>query len=185
MRCLVTGATGYVGSRLIPELLSRGHRVRALARTPDKLSDVPWRERVEVVNGDLDDIDSLVSAFSGVDVVYYLVHSMGTSADFASEEDRAAGHVTAADDRLIAVVRCRGSAVTTPPALGSRPWCAAAGGRWLDRAQRRCPSNTAAGCRSRRRCGASSASASSRSAKVAAPRPSRCSCRRVGCSTRS
>jgi uncharacterized protein YbjT (DUF2867 family) len=60
------------------------------------LSDVPWRDRVEVVNGDLDDIDSLVSAFSGVDVVYYLVHSMGTSADFASEEDRAAGHVVEA-----------------------------------------------------------------------------------------
>lgn len=99
MHCLVTGATGYVGSRLIPALLKRGHRVRALARTPDKLSDVPWRDRVEIASGDLDDVDSLVAAFSNVDVVYYLVHSMGSSDDFAAEEDRAANHVVEAARR--------------------------------------------------------------------------------------
>ena len=50
--CLVTGATGYIGARLVPRLLDEGHRVRALARDPNKLSGVPWRERAEVGRGD-------------------------------------------------------------------------------------------------------------------------------------
>ncbi|OYN81661.1 DUF2867 domain-containing protein [Mycolicibacterium sphagni] len=98
-RCLVTGATGYVGSRLIPRLLDDGFAVRALARTPDKLATVPWRDRVQVARGDLVDADSLTDAFTGVDVVYYLVHSMGTSEDFAAEERRAAQNVVTAARR--------------------------------------------------------------------------------------
>ncbi|OUC79433.1 NAD(P)H-binding protein [Gordonia lacunae] len=96
--CLVTGATGYVGGRLAPRLLSRGHSVRALARTPKKLSGAPWLSEpgAEVVEGDLSDRDSLVKAFAGVDVVYHLVHSMSTDADFAAEERRAAENVVAA-----------------------------------------------------------------------------------------
>ena len=70
--------------------------MRALARNPDKLADAPWRDRVEVVRGDLGDADSLTAAFAGVDVVYYLVHSMGTSADFVAEEARSARNVVAA-----------------------------------------------------------------------------------------
>ncbi len=99
VRCLVTGATGYIGARLVPRLLDEGHQVRALARTPSKLADVPWRERAEVARGDLGDVDSLIAAFDGVDVVYYLVHSMGTSKDFAAEETRAAGNVVTAARR--------------------------------------------------------------------------------------
>ncbi|MCG7630952.1 NAD(P)H-binding protein [Gordonia McavH-238-E] len=96
--CLVTGATGYVGGRLAPRLLARGHNVRALARTPEKLSGAPWLSDpgAEVVEGDLSDRDSLVKAFAGVDVVYHLVHSMSTDADFAAEERRAAENVVAA-----------------------------------------------------------------------------------------
>ncbi len=99
IRCLVTGATGYVGGRLAPRLLDRGYGVRALARNPDKLADVPWRDRVEVIRGDLGDPDSLLAAFDGVDVVYYLVHSMGTSPDFVAEEARSARNVVAAARR--------------------------------------------------------------------------------------
>ena len=95
-RCLVTGATGYIGGRLVPRLLGRGHPVRALARQPDKLSDRPWRDRVEVARGDLGDADSLRDAFDGVDVVYYLVHSMGTSKDFVAAEAASARNVVAA-----------------------------------------------------------------------------------------
>ncbi|MDT5104275.1 MAG: hypothetical protein QOI25_1788 [Mycobacterium sp.] len=95
-RCLVTGATGYIGGRLVPTLLDGGHTVRALARDPDKLRDAPWRDRAEVVRGDLGDVGSLAEAFGGVDVVYYLVHSMGTSSDFVSEEARSAHNVVAA-----------------------------------------------------------------------------------------
>ena len=87
-RCLVTGATGYIGGLLVPQLLEKGHTVRALARTPSKLDEVPWHDQVEVAKGDLSDRDSLTAAFADVDVVYYLVHSMGTSSDFEREEAR-------------------------------------------------------------------------------------------------
>jgi uncharacterized protein YbjT (DUF2867 family) len=99
IRCLVTGATGYVGGRLVPELLDRGYGVRALARNPDKLADIPWRDRVEVARGDLGDPGSLTEAFDGMDVVYYLVHSMGTSADFVAAEAESARNVVAAAQR--------------------------------------------------------------------------------------
>jgi uncharacterized protein YbjT (DUF2867 family) len=93
---LVTGSTGYIGGRLVPRLLSEGHQVRALARNRDKLAEVPWRPKVEVVQGDLEDVDSLIRAFDGIDVVYYLVHSMGKSKNFADEETRAAHCVVTA-----------------------------------------------------------------------------------------
>jgi uncharacterized protein YbjT (DUF2867 family) len=92
-RCLVTGATGYIGGRLVPRLLESGFEVRALARNPDKLDTVPWRDRIEVAKGDLGDPASLEAAFEGIDVVYYLVHSMGFEKDFAAEERRAALNV--------------------------------------------------------------------------------------------
>lgn len=98
-RCLVTGATGYIGGHLVPVLLEHGNPVRALARDPDKLNDREWRDRVEVARGDLSDPDSLTAAFEGIDVVYYLVHSMGTSADFVTEEARSARNVVAAAKR--------------------------------------------------------------------------------------
>ncbi len=93
IHALVTGATGYIGGRLVPRLLDRGHAVRALARNPDKLADVGWRDDVEVARGDLGDTESLSAAFDGMDVVYYLVHSMGTSSDFVAAEARSARNV--------------------------------------------------------------------------------------------
>ena len=99
IKCLVTGATGYIGGQLVPELLARGHAVRAMARTPEKLDDAPWRSRVEVVRGDLTEPDSLTAAFDGMDVVYYLVHSMGTSKDFVADEARSARNVVTTAER--------------------------------------------------------------------------------------
>jgi len=98
-RSLVTGATGYIGGHLAALLVERGQTVRAMARTPQKLDDAPWRDEVEVARGDLSDPESLVAAFEGVDVVYYLVHSMGSSKDFVSEEERSAHNVAAAAER--------------------------------------------------------------------------------------
>jgi uncharacterized protein YbjT (DUF2867 family) len=95
----VTGATGYIGGHLAAMLVDRGHTVRALARKPDKLRDAPWHDKAEVVRGDLSDPDSLAAAFEDVDVMYYLVHSMGTSSDFVREEERSARNVAEAAEK--------------------------------------------------------------------------------------
>lgn len=99
LRILVTGATGYIGGRLAPRLVAAGHRVRVLARSPDKLRDVPWAGDVEVVRGDLDDPDSVDAACRDIDVVYYLVHSMSGKGEFVEAEQRSAEHVAAAARR--------------------------------------------------------------------------------------
>jgi uncharacterized protein YbjT (DUF2867 family) len=98
-RSLVTGATGYIGGHLAAMLVDQGQTVRALARKPDKLRDGPWRDKAEVVRGDLSDPDSLAAAFEDVDVMYYLVHSMGTSSDFVREEERSARNVAEAAEK--------------------------------------------------------------------------------------
>ncbi|MFF8600948.1 SDR family oxidoreductase [Streptomyces sp. NPDC015232] len=103
-RCLVTGASGYIGGRLVPELLDAGHRVRCLARHPDKLRDFPWADRVETVRGDVTDAASLRTAFAGVDVAYYLVHSMSSTPDFEAT-DRLAARTFAAEARAAGVRR--------------------------------------------------------------------------------
>ncbi len=96
-RVLVTGATGYIGGRLVPELLDAGYQVRCLARSPDKLRDLAWRSQVEVVKGDLADPDSLIGAMDSIDAAYFLVHGMGTSDDFAARDrEAAAGFAEAA-----------------------------------------------------------------------------------------
>src|SRR6202012_5266492 len=92
MRCVIFGATGYLGVRLVPELLSRGHEVRVMTRTPAKLDDVPWRQDVEVVKGDVADADTVRRALDGQQVLYYLVHSM-LSKDFVDLDARAASIV--------------------------------------------------------------------------------------------
>lgn len=91
-RCLVTGASGYVGGRLVPELLAAGYRVRCLARTPEKLRDHPWAPRVEVVRGDVTDPESTGAALRGVDVAYYLVHALTSGRGFEETDRRAAGN---------------------------------------------------------------------------------------------
>ena len=74
--CLVTGATGYVGGRLVRELLAHGYRVRVLARTPAKVGGYAWADQVEIVAGDAGDPVSTAEAMRGVDVAYYLLHSL-------------------------------------------------------------------------------------------------------------
>ncbi|MEU0335258.1 SDR family oxidoreductase [Streptomyces sp. NPDC006193] len=90
LRCLVTGATGYIGGRLVPELLAAGHRVRCLARSPGKLRDHPWAGEAEVVRGDVTDAGSVAEAMRDVDVAYYLVHALGSGGDFEETDRRAA-----------------------------------------------------------------------------------------------
>jgi uncharacterized protein YbjT (DUF2867 family) len=93
---LVTGATGYIGGRLVPRLLDAGFRVRVFVRSPDKLIDVPWRDQVDIVVGDLESPEAVARACRGVNVFYYLVHSMGQKGDFEKEELQGAHNVAAA-----------------------------------------------------------------------------------------
>jgi uncharacterized protein YbjT (DUF2867 family) len=88
-RILVTGATGFIGRRLVPALIDEGHEVRAMTRRPDSY-DGPG----EPVAGDVNDGDSLVGPLEGVDVAYYLVHSLD-DADF-ERKDAEAGRAFAA-----------------------------------------------------------------------------------------
>ncbi|MFD7200635.1 SDR family oxidoreductase [Streptomyces sp. NPDC059893] len=90
LHCLVTGASGYIGGRLVPELLAAGHRVRCMARSPGKLRDHPWAGDVDTVSGDVQDAESVAAALRGIDVAYYLVHSLGSGAGFEAADRRAA-----------------------------------------------------------------------------------------------
>ncbi|MGZ0152212.1 SDR family oxidoreductase [Kribbella sp. WER1] len=89
-RVLVTGATGYIGGRLVPELLAAGYDVRVLARRAERLDGRPWRSRIEVAEGDAADPVALTKALAGVDVAYYLIHSLGTGRRFEERDRRMA-----------------------------------------------------------------------------------------------
>ena len=95
MRCVVFGATGYIGGRLVPELLAAGHEVRVSARSPQKLADVPWRDQVAVSRVDVSDADAVAAAVREQEVLYYLVHSL-TRGDFVDADRQAARTVAAA-----------------------------------------------------------------------------------------
>ena len=95
---LVVGATGYVGGRLVAELVSAGIRVRVLTRSVERATRYDWSDSVEIVRGDVLDPASLDGAFDDLDAAYYLVHSMGSGDDFAATDARAATNFRRAAD---------------------------------------------------------------------------------------
>ena len=109
MRVLVTGATGFVGGRLVPALVDRGHDVVALVRDRGRY-DPP--EGVAVAEGDLLDPGSFDAALEGVEAAYYLVHSMegGADEDFAERDRRAASNFRTASSfmRLVSIMSAYG-----------------------------------------------------------------------------
>lgn len=99
---LVTGATGYVGGRLVPKLLDSGYRVRCLVRDPSRLQGRSWLKRVEVVQGDALNPADLVDAMKGVSVAYYLMHGKQGGRDSAERDLQAARNFAqAAEDENI------------------------------------------------------------------------------------
>lgn len=91
MRVLVTGATGYIGGRVVERLLEEGHDLRVLVRDQGRAGARPWGPRVEIHEGDLSRPETLAAPLRDVDVAYYLVHSMYAGKDFEAE-DRQAAH---------------------------------------------------------------------------------------------
>ncbi|GMU22040.1 MAG: NAD-dependent dehydratase [Phycisphaerae bacterium] len=87
---LVTGASGYIGGRLVPRLLEAGYRLRCLAREPRKLTERPWSEspNVEILRGDVADPEALRAAMEGCWAAYYLLHSMMVAGADYRERDR-------------------------------------------------------------------------------------------------
>ena len=90
MRIAVAGATGYVGGRLVPRLLGEGHEVRCLVRNSKKLAERPWAHAVEIVAADALRPEDLAGALEGVNVAYYLIHSMESTPSFVARDRRAA-----------------------------------------------------------------------------------------------
>ena len=105
-RILVTGATGYIGGRLVPRLLQEGYRVRVLVRSQVRVLSRPWSDQVEIMTGDIFDPQTLAEVLAGVDSAYYLIHSMSQGANFHNldlEAARAFGQAAqrAGVDRII------------------------------------------------------------------------------------
>ena len=95
---LVTGATGYVGGRLVPRLLEAGYRVRCLVRDPQRLQDQKWYSQVEVAAGDALEGAALEQAFQGVHAAYYLIHGMQGGQLSAEHDLKMARNFTMAAD---------------------------------------------------------------------------------------
>ena len=114
---LVTGGTGYVGGRLIPRLLEAGHRVRAMARSPERLTCRPWGRHpsLEVVAGDALDREAFVAAAHGCGVAYYLIHSMNAQKGKFASADR-----TAAENMVAAAEACRLTRIIYLGGLGEK-----------------------------------------------------------------
>ncbi|MBS3751699.1 MAG: NAD(P)H-binding protein, partial [Anaerolineales bacterium] len=85
-RILVTGATGYIGGRLVPRLLERGYEIRVFVRDGSRLQGRPWLGRVDIVEGDVLKPEDLPEALEGIDAAYYLIHNMSEKKGYRQQE---------------------------------------------------------------------------------------------------
>lgn len=104
MRILVTGATGYLGGRLVPRLLELGHEVTVLVRDPSRIELRSWANRVRVIKADLIDRPLPEGSLDGMDAAYYLIHALDAGADFAHRDRKAVDHFIASAQGVKLVV---------------------------------------------------------------------------------
>ncbi len=104
MKVLVTGATGYIGGRLVPRLLDHGHDVRVMVRDPARIAGREWSDRVEIVRGDIEDPATLGPVLAGIDAAYYLIHLMDSGRGFVHRDREAAHSFVAAAGHLRRVI---------------------------------------------------------------------------------
>src|SRR3984885_11258130 len=115
LRCLVTGSSGYIGGRLVPELLAAGHQVRCMARDPGKLGDRPWTGDVEIAQADVTDAAAVRRGLQDGGVAYYMIHSLGTGSSFEQKDRDAAGlFARAASDAGVRRIVYLGGIVSGP-----------------------------------------------------------------------
>jgi uncharacterized protein YbjT (DUF2867 family) len=91
MKILVTGTTGNIGSKLVPRLLAEGHEVTCIARHPQQLARFNW-PKATILQADVLDLDSIRKAMPGIEVAYYLIHSMAGGKRHFIERDEKAAH---------------------------------------------------------------------------------------------
>ena len=92
LRALVTGATGYVGGRLVSRLLEEGFTVRVMVRDPERLRDYAWITQVDVVKADAEVPETLAAALSDIDVAFYMLHSLSEHDGYEAIEARMAAN---------------------------------------------------------------------------------------------
>lgn len=119
MHVLVTGATGYIGGRVVERLLAQGHEVRVLVRDRERALARPWGAQVEIVEGDLSRPETLPVAVEGMEAAYYLVHSMYAGSDFEALDRVAAKNFVAAAGALSHVIYLGG--IVPQPSPRRRP----------------------------------------------------------------
>ena len=87
---LVTGATGYVGGRLVPALLKFNYRITVLARNPERLKNRSWYSQVKIYEGDVLKLETLKKLFENIDIAFYLIHGMSDDDNFDQTDVTAA-----------------------------------------------------------------------------------------------
>jgi uncharacterized protein YbjT (DUF2867 family) len=115
MNVLVTGATGYVGGRLVPKLLELGFHVRILARNPDRIKNRSWYSQVEIFTGDVLNKNSLHGLFQNIDVAFYLIHNLSKGKNFNDADTLSANNFvdTANEENLNRIIYLGGLAEGT------------------------------------------------------------------------